>query len=187
MPNRSTSMGSLPIHCVASQWNNAPGRRDSPHRLNRVQRVDHAVGGLDRHQPRVGRPGGLDRVGLHLAEGVGRQPRHTDAAGPLKKSDRLCHRLVFDRRGDDVARGGRPAVSPAIARLLASVADDVKTICPATAPSNPATESRLCWTASRAARPRTWPLAGLPNCSRKKGNMASRTASSKGVVALLSR
>ena len=24
MPNRSTSIGSLPIHCVASQWNRAP-------------------------------------------------------------------------------------------------------------------------------------------------------------------
>ena len=173
--------------CGVAVEQGAAGRADPGQVGNRVERVDHAVGGLDRNQPGVGGPCGLQRIGVDLAQPIGPQPGDADAAGLLEAPDRLGHGLVFDRRRDDVARRALPAVSPEIARLLASVAEAVKTIWPERPPSSLATELRLCWTASRAARPRTWPLAGLPNCSRSRGSIAARTASSRGVVALLSR
>ena len=113
MPNRSTSIGSLPIHCVASQWNRAPRACADPGQVgNGVERVDHAVGGLDRNEPGVGGPCGIERIGVNLAQRIGPEPGDADAAGLLDAPDRLGHGLVFDRRRDDVARrgvaGGQP-------------------------------------------------------------------------------
>ena len=147
----------------------------------------HAVGGLDRNEPGVGVPCGIERIGMDLAQWIGPEPGDADAAGLFEMADRLGHGLVLDRRRDDVARrgmaGGQPGDCQVIGLGRRGGEDDLAR----TAPSSLATELRLCWTASRAARPRTWPLAGLPNCLRRKGSIAARTASSRGVVALLSR
>ena len=77
--------------------------------------------------------------------------------------------------------------APLIARLFASVAEPVKTICrnPASdgQPSSLATISRALSTAVIASWPKEWRLPALPNFSEKYGNIAPRTFLSTGVEA----
>ena len=78
-----------------------------------------------------------------------------------------------------------PGYSPRMARLLASVAPDVKTTSGLFIPTRPATCPRASSTACRASRPAAWPaLAGLPNLPDIHGSIASTTRRSAGVVAL---
>ena len=75
-----------------------------------------------------------------------------------------------------------------MARLSDSVAPLVKTISLALAPIRSATCLRPFSTASSACQPNAWfRLAAFPNFSVKKGSIASTTAGSTRVVALLSR
>ena len=76
-------------------------------------------------------------------------------------------------------------IDPKRARLLASVAPEVKTISPGRAPSSAATCSRACSTASAARQPARWvALCGLPTpAGSSHGSIAARTRGSSGVVA----
>src|SRR6476469_2804210 len=77
---------------------------------------------------------------------------------------------------------------PFSARLLLSVAPEVKTISWADAPMESAIWRRAFSTAAAASQPKEWLLlAALPKREVKKGSMASSTRGSSGVVAWLSR
>jgi hypothetical protein len=71
-----------------------------------------------------------------------------------------------------------------MAKLFDSVAPLVKMISRAVAPIRAATSRRAASTACWAFQPHWWLAdAGLPNCSRKNGSIASSTRGSTGVVA----
>ena len=82
---------------------------------------------------------------------------------------------------------GWAARAPRTAVLIDSVPPLVKNKASAATPSNSASWDLARSTASRAPRPAPWGLEGLPNSLPKKGQMASLTLRSTGVVALLSR
>ena len=78
-------------------------------------------------------------------------------------------------------------VTPARARLSASVPLPVKTTPCGDAPTSSATCRRAFSTAARAVRPSTCKLDGFPKQSSRYGCSAARTRGSIGVVAALSK
>ena len=84
------------------------------------------------------------------------------------------------------ARAARaPRALPRIARLSASVAPEVKMTSGARAPISAATWARAASTRARAARPKLWVEAGLPNTvsAHRHSAMQAATRASTGVVA----
>src|SRR5437660_11854553 len=79
------------------------------------------------------------------------------------------------------------SATPLMARLLLSVAPEVKMISLLVAPISLAMRSRAVSTASSASQPKAWlRLAALPNLSAKYGIISSSTRGATGEVAWLS-
>ena len=175
-----------PLACVAVQQH-ASGCADPGQLGDRIYGVDHVAGGDDGNAAGVFGQDGRELLGPNLSEAVGTKPTDADPPRLFEASDRFQNRFVLDRRGDDVtwavAAAGQPGDGQVVG-LGGRRGEDDRAAATADRFGN---RLPACSTASRAVRPKMCGLAGLPNCSRKNGSMASRTASSICVVALLSR
>ena len=84
---------------------------------------------------------------------------------------------------------GRPLPHsvPQSAQLFDSVPPEVKTTSRVSAPMRSATARRASSTTARASWPKRWTELAFPKTPPSAGSIASSTAASTGVVALLSR